>query len=76
MIKQAGANESNVVLDLIKSLRKQIDLIPDRALIKNDPFVENRNSSLKTDHMSLIADLQSKITQLKAKRLERSVEFE
>ena len=65
-----------MVLDLIKSLRKQIDLIPDRALIKNDSFVENRNSSLKTDHMSLIADLQSKITQLKAKRLERSVEFE
>ena len=69
MVSKAGTDESKVVLDLVKSLKKHIDLIPDSDLINDGSLSENMNGESKTDHTSLIRDLQNKIVQLKAKRL-------
>ena len=76
MTTQAGNDESKVVLDLVKCLKKHIDLIPDSDLINDGSLSENMNGVSKTDHTSLIRDLQSKIVQLKAKRLESSLGVE
>ena len=75
MIAQADNDESKVVLDLVKCLKKHIDLIPDSDLINASSSFKTMNGQLKMDHTSLITDLQSKIAQLKAKRLERSLEY-
>ena len=76
MTAQSGNDESKVVLDLVKCLKKHIDLIPDSDLINAGSCFETVNGQSKMDHTSLIIDLQGKIAQLKAKRLERSREFE
>ena len=43
MDAQAGKDESKVVLDLVKCLKKHIDLIPDSDLVNDGPYFENIN---------------------------------